>query len=143
MAGGDFVYRRPGCFWAWFRKRAYYLMLNHLNRHRARLRRQGGEDELPAALERLSAERGTTPAVELERAELRRQIEACLERLGSREQRRALLMLLDQELSYEEIAQAMTAALNTVRSWIRRARIALRLCLAQRFGLDDHEGGES
>ncbi|MFO8027867.1 MAG: sigma-70 family RNA polymerase sigma factor [Opitutales bacterium] len=45
------------------------------------------------------------------------------------QQRHAILLLQQQELSYEEIAEAMETSLGTVKSWIHRARQQLRLQL--------------
>lgn len=136
MGKGVFVYRRPGGFWAWFRKRAYYLMLNHLNESRSRRQREISDIDSDATLMLLTAERGSSPADELERAEIRRLIEEGLEKIENSDQRRALRLLLDQELSYQEIAEAMGAELNTVRSWIRRGRLVMRLHIADRLELD-------
>lgn len=41
-------------------------------------------------------------------------------------QRTAILLLKQQELSYEEIADAMQANLQSVKTWIHRARTTLR-----------------
>ena len=41
-------------------------------------------------------------------------------------QRTAILLLKQQELSYEEIADIMQANLQSVKTWIHRARISLR-----------------
>lgn len=132
LGSGAFVYRRPGSLWAWFRKRAYYLMLNQLNEHRRRGRQELRGEELDAALLGLAAA-GASPIEELERAETRRLVEAALASIENRDQRRALWLLLDQELSYQEIALAMGAELNTVRSWIRRGRLAMRSFLLARL----------
>ena len=60
-----------------------------------------------------------------------------LGKLPSEEQQRALRLLLLDEMDYEEIARAMAAQLNTVRSWIRRARIAVRECLSSYYRFDE------
>lgn len=41
-------------------------------------------------------------------------------------QRSAILLLKQQELSYDEIAELMNASLSSVKTWIHRARIHLR-----------------
>lgn len=41
-------------------------------------------------------------------------------------QRHAILLLQQQELSYEEIAEALQASISAVKTWIHRARIHLR-----------------
>ncbi len=136
MGRGVFVYRRPGGFWTWFRKRSYYLMLNHLNEHRTLGQREQADDGLESILPSPCHEAGTGPAKELERAELRRSLEDALAQIENSHQRRALWLLLDQDLSYQEIAETMGAELNTVRSWIRRGRLAMRLFLAERLEFD-------
>lgn len=134
LSSGRFVYRRPGCLWAWFRKRSYFLLLNRLDRQRMLHRREVGGDLLEGLTE-VAAISNANPEEDLERAETRRTLEKALEHLPSVDQRRALQLLLDQGLSYEEIAHAMGAPINTVRSWIRRGRIALRKDLSERFGV--------
>jgi RNA polymerase sigma-70 factor, ECF subfamily len=136
MSKGAFVYRRPGGFWAWFRKRAYYLMLNHLSEYRSRGQRELVDDSLDSILLPTAGETSICPAEELERAELRRSLEDALAQIENSHQRRALWLLLDQDLSYQEIAESMGAELNTVRSWIRRGRLAMRLFLAARLEFD-------
>ncbi len=136
MGKGAFVYRRPGGFWAWFRKRSYYLMLNHLNEHRSRGQMEQVDDGLDSILLPTLSEADTGPAKELERAELRRSLEDALAQIDNSHQRRALWLLLDQDLSYQEIAETMGAELNTVRSWIRRGRLTMRLFLAERLEFD-------
>ncbi len=136
MGKGAFVYRRPGGFWVWFRKRAYYLMLNHLNEFNSRGQRELVDDDLDSILPPSSSDAATCPAEELQQAELRRSLEDALAQVENSHQRRALWLLLDQELSYQEIAETMGAELNTVRSWIRRGRLAMRLFLAGRLEFD-------
>ncbi|MCP4548340.1 MAG: sigma-70 family RNA polymerase sigma factor [bacterium] len=136
MKRGDFAYRRPGCFWAWYRKRAYYLMLNQLNHLHSRRRLELTDTHLAD----VSGDPGESPAIHLERSEIRRQYELCLNQIPNADQRRALNMFLHQMLSYREIAEEMNASLNTVRSWIRRGRVALRSSLAQRLELAPPDG---
>lgn len=45
------------------------------------------------------------------------------------EQRTAILMLVQQDLAYEDIAQAMNAPVSSVKTWIHRARTQLRSLL--------------
>jgi RNA polymerase sigma-70 factor (ECF subfamily) len=42
------------------------------------------------------------------------------------EQRTAILMLVQQDLAYEDIAKAMKAPVSSVKTWIHRARTQLR-----------------
>ena len=131
---GRFEYRRPGSFWAWFRKRAYYLLLDQFRRRRLQDRREltGQEDPAPAFLAACGV---GDPVAELQRVELLGALEACLAGIESEEQQRALRLLLIEDQSYEGIALAMHAPLNTVRAWIRRGRLRLRTCLAGRLEL--------
>ena len=130
---GRFELRRPGGFWAWFRKRAYYRLLNEYSRHRRRALREvtsGGEDD--SHYTELASSQDL--AEEIERAEFLTAIESCLEKLPSSDQRRSLALLLFDDLPYEGIAEAMGAQLNTVKSWIRRGRLTLRQCVAAAMG---------
>jgi RNA polymerase sigma-70 factor (ECF subfamily) len=131
LGRGRFVYRWPGCFWSWFRQRAHFLLLNKLSRQRALAEREIGGNVMSAALESLAGSGGSNPAEDLERAEARAAVERCLERVSPESHARALRLRLFEELAYERIAAEMEAPLNTVRSWIRRGRIAMRECLAQ------------
>ncbi len=130
MGRGTFVYRWPGCFWSWFRQRAHFLFLNQLSRHRTRTSREIGGDTMEAALESLAGAGPRDPVADLERSEARAAIERCLGRIPQESHERALRLRLFEDLPYERIAEEMTAPLNTVRSWIRRARFAMRECLA-------------
>jgi RNA polymerase sigma-70 factor (ECF subfamily) len=131
---GRFVWRRPGSFWAWFRTRAWYRLLDEWRRSRRDALREIGGDEGSGAIE-LAEFGAADPADEMERVELRNAVERCLEALTSDDHRRALALLLLDDLTYQDVAGATGAPLNTVRAWIRRGRIALRRCLAERWGL--------
>jgi RNA polymerase sigma-70 factor (ECF subfamily) len=134
---GRFVYRGPGSFWAWFRKRAYYRVLDERRRGRRRWEREGGgkvDEEGDVDLDAYAG--AEDPACEFERVEIRAAIESCLEKLPSADQRRALWLLYAEDRPYQEIAAAMGSSLNTVRSWIRRGRLLLRKCLI--IALDIH-----
>jgi RNA polymerase sigma-70 factor, ECF subfamily len=132
---GRFEYRHPGGFWSWFRKRAYFRLLDE-RRRAAALRRREVPGENPDTVPDLSAfGAGADPARELEGAELVGAVEDCLERVPHRDQRRALRLLLHEELSYQAIADVLEAPLNSVRVWILRGRAVLRQCLARRWGL--------
>ncbi|MGE9293544.1 MAG: RNA polymerase sigma factor [Puniceicoccales bacterium] len=58
--------------------------------------------------------------------EIEEAFEKALETLPEN-QRTAILLLKQQELSYEEIAQAMDASETAVKSWIHRARQKLKI----------------
>jgi RNA polymerase sigma-70 factor (ECF subfamily) len=152
MGNGRFVLYRPGGFWAWFRKRAYYRLLNEYARHRRVRRREApvlgsadgslrtdgyaGADPAEAhAFGALDLAGGEDPAEALERTEARATVEACLARLKSENQRQALWLYLLEDMTYPSIAERMAAPLNTVKAWIRRGRLAVRRCLVQALGL--------
>lgn len=138
---GRFVYRGPGSFWAWFRKRAYFRVLDERRRGLRRRAREGegltDEDGVPD----LDAYAGQgDPADELRRVEIQAAVEACLDKLPSADQRRVLWLLYAEDRSYQEIAELTASPLNTVRSWILRGRLLLRKCLIAALGLDAPAG---
>ncbi len=139
LGRGRFVYQWPGCFWSWFQKRSYFLLLNiHQDYRRQNSRWTAGEigEELT---ERFPG--GQTPNGQhmLEDAEARRTIENCIDKLPSEDQQRALTQVLLEGRSYQEVADHSGAALNTVRSWIRRSRLAVRKCVAAVYGLGPND----
>lgn len=74
----------------------------------------------PVELPAVAAETG-----ELEMNDLERAFAEAVKSLPEN-QRTAILLLRQQELSYEEIAEAMNASVQNVKTWIFRARQALR-----------------
>ncbi len=139
MGKGRFVYQRPGCFWAWFRSRANFLLINLYHQHRKQQGRLTTGEVATELVERFPLAEGADPHRLLEAVETRRILEECLEELDSDDHRRALFLALFQDQAYQEVAQAMGVALNTVRSWIRRARIGMRRCVARKFGFSEEE----
>lgn len=136
MARGRFEYRHPGCFWSWFHTRARFQLLNlHAQQRRQNQRWLAGEAGADQVDEAAGPDRDD-PLHELESIEARRVIEECLDELDSDDHRRALRGLLFGEQHYQEIADQLGATLNTVRSWIRRARIAMRRCVEAKFAGD-------
>lgn len=79
----------------------------------------------PAELPAVAAE-----TAELETDDLERAFDEAVKSLPEN-QRTAILLLRQQELSYEEIAAAMDANVQNVKTWIFRARRALRERLAE------------
>jgi RNA polymerase sigma-70 factor (ECF subfamily) len=141
LARGRFEYRGPGSFWAWFRKRAYYRLLDEYRRSKRTRERespQGGTLDLPEG----SPLREHDPAEELRRTLTRSALEACLDRLENRDHRRALDLLLFQDLAYEAIAERLGAPLNTVRAWIRRGRLQMRRCLVESLAMLERESAD-
>jgi RNA polymerase sigma-70 factor (ECF subfamily) len=134
---GRFAYRGPGSFWAWFRKRAYFRLLDEYRRTRRTSTREtamGSDRDLPDFSE-LGVD--MNPERELERVEVHAALQNCLARIANENQRRALTLVVLQSASYEDVADAMGAPLNTVRAWIRRGRIAVRKCLIDSLDLGD------
>jgi RNA polymerase sigma-70 factor (ECF subfamily) len=130
---GRFEYRGPGSFWGWFRKRAYFRLLDlERNRRRREQRERVADDATGDPLESFCG--GEDPAAEMERTEFLSAFESCLGRLPNPLHREALARRVLEDQSYDDIANAMTAALNTVRAWIRRARLVVRDCIAERLG---------
>ena len=72
------------------------------------------------------------PNSDLEAAELEEIFEAAISGMPEN-QRTAILLLKQQELSYEEIADAMDASVGAVKTWIFRARATLRNALKERI----------
>jgi len=133
MKKGNFVYRRPGCFWAWFQMRANFLLINFYQQHRKQNERLTMGEAGTALAEKIPWTRKRDPLHLMEEIEARHLVEECLDELSSDDQRRALYLFLFQDLTYREIARAMDASLNTVRSWILRGRITMRQKLAEKL----------
>ncbi len=130
MSAGRFVYQRPGCFWAWFQMRTNFLLINLYHQHKKHTERWSTGEVGAAIVDKVPMNRGQDPLRLLEEVESRRVVEECLQELPNEEHRRAMHLLLFQDQTYQEVADAMDAPLNTVRSWIRRARITMRQCVA-------------
>ncbi len=134
MSTGRFVYRRPGCFWAWFQIRANFLLINLYHQHKKHSERWSTGEVGTAIVDKMPMNKGCDPLRLLEDVEARRVVEECLDELSSEDHRRAMHLLLFQDQNYQEVADVMNATLNTVRSWIRRARIGMRKCVAGKLG---------
>lgn len=131
---GRFVYRGPGSFWGWFRVRAPFLLLDSLRiRRRLEAREGPGNGEGDEAADPVGPD---DPSLDLERLEILHAVETCLLAIAHQDQRRALDLLLFHDLTYEQIAEALGIPLNTIRTDIRRGRLALRECLVRRLELD-------
>lgn len=136
MGEGRFVYRHPGCFWSWFQQRCHFLLINTYSRHRRREEPVTAGEVGEELVERLALAPGADPSRLVEDAEAREVIERCLAALDSADQRDALEQVLLQGEPYQAVVERSGAALNTVRSWVRRGRIALRRCVARAYGLE-------
>lgn len=133
MGAGRFVYRHPGCFWSWFKSRANFMLINLYHQQKKHTERWNTGEVGAALVEKMPLPGDEDPLLLLEKVEARRVVEECLEELDNDDQRRALHLLLFQDQTYQEVTDALGATLNTVRSWIRRARIAMRQCVAGKF----------
>lgn len=71
------------------------------------------------------------PANEAETREMSKMVLQVLDQLEPN-YRQALLLRYTEELSYEEISQAMEVPLNTVRTWIKRGRDKLKTLVLQK-----------
>ncbi len=134
IADGRFEYRGPGSLWGWFRVRVPFLLLDQLRARRRLEARELAADALPQDPPDPSL--AADPSSHLQNVEILLAITACLADLGNLDQRRALELLLLQDATYEQIAEALGRPLNTVRTDIRRGRLALRLCLTRRLELE-------
>jgi RNA polymerase sigma-70 factor (ECF subfamily) len=66
----------------------------------------------------------------LERAAQSQALEQCIDRLSA-EQQQCLALAYYQGLSHSEVAQHLVQPLGTVKSWVRRALMALKDCLGR------------
>ncbi len=130
---GRFVFRHAGGFWSWFRKRAYFRLLDERRRHLKQTARERQGDDESLDLQEFGVV--SNPTAELERVELAAAVEDCLSRIAADKPKRALSLMLGQELDHAAIAEALRAPVNSVRVWVMRGRVALRRCLADRWGL--------
>jgi RNA polymerase sigma-70 factor (ECF subfamily) len=112
-------YEASARFSTWIFGIAHNLALNDLARaHRRYERADGMLEELGAADPAASAED------KLDAVRMQTRLERALAALPER-QRAALLLRSEQGLSYEEIAEALSATVSSVKSLIHRAREAL------------------
>lgn len=139
---GRFVFRHAGGFWSWFRKRAYFRLMDECRRTAREQSRVRSADDPERAPDLASYGVSGDVAEEFDRVALRADVEGCLEKLPNADHRRALRLLLEDEAAYADIAKALATPLNTVRVWILRGRQGLRRCLAERWGLADASGQE-
>jgi RNA polymerase sigma-70 factor (ECF subfamily) len=74
------------------------------------------------------ADPGPTPEASAATADDRRRIDDCLGQLPA-DRARAVQAAYVEGHSYQDLAHAFDVPLNTMRTWLRRALIALRRCL--------------
>ena len=122
---------RGGSFRAWLLRIVTNACYDELRRRKRRpstplepLDEDGEEVESPSWL----VDASNLPEDELEREELARAIQHCLNSLPA-DFRAAVVSVDLQGLDYAEVAQALRVPLGTVKSRLARARLRLRDCL--------------
>jgi RNA polymerase sigma-70 factor (ECF subfamily) len=140
----SYLRERPLPFYPWLRQLAWQR-LGQVHRHHIRARRRSVEREVPwdivlpdqsaeALADRLMAS-GTSPSRRMIRDELRRRVQAALDRLAPRD-REILVMRHLEEMSAAEIAAILGISEGAVRVRLPRALTRLR-------GLLDDGGTEA
>jgi RNA polymerase sigma-70 factor (ECF subfamily) len=122
---------RGGSFRAWLMRIVTNACYDEIRRRQRRpttslepLDDSGDEIESPHWM----ADPAESPEESVERAELARAIQRCLDHLP--DEFRSVVVLIDmQGLDYSETAQAIGTPLGTVKSRLARARLRLRDCL--------------
>ena len=122
---------RGGSFKAWLMRIVTNACYDELRRQKRRpttpLEPLDADDE-EVESPRWLADPGESPEEAVERAELGRALQGCLERLP--DEFRAVIVLVDmQGLDYGEASQAIGKPLGTVKSRLARGRLRLRDCL--------------
>lgn len=131
-------YRGEARFSTWLTAIAVNLSRNRIQQRRVTEQRSAYSLNAPLPYsdgEELPDPPGMSPSVleQLEEAELRQQVQRCIEALdqGFRE----VLVLRDmQEMSYEEVGTALQLREGTVKSRLFRARDAVKDCLKRALG---------
>ena len=112
----------------WLKTVTRNLCLNHLTRYRARWRffsELEGDAGASATAFHAAVVSPSSPALDLEQGEQREQLEAGLRSLPDR-QRVPIVLFHLEEMSYQEIADALGVSLGKVKTDIHRGREALR-----------------
>ena len=90
-----------------------------------------GEDEVDLTAH--LAGDGPDPLQSLEQAAQAREVTQCLQQLSA-EQQQCVALAFYQGLSHAEVAEHLLQPLGTVKSWVRRALLALKDCLGRPLG---------
>jgi len=125
-------YDEEYAFSSWLFRIATNHCIDHLRRNRLRLlslERDGGYDEEEAEIQ--IPDPGPPPDVKLQRREAVERLEEVIAELPPH-YRVITLLRHDQELSYEEIAEALDLPLGTVKARIHRARNMIQQILHAR-----------
>ena len=93
------------------------------------------DDDRPDLLEHM-ADETPGPAALLERASDARQLAQCMQGLSANQRQSVALAFFDG-LSHAEVAERLCEPLGTVKSWVRRALMALKGCLERAVERDD------
>jgi len=122
---------RGGSFRGWLLRmvtNTSYDELRRRYRHPTVALEPPGDDEEEIESPRWLADGAPSPEESVEREELERAIQRCLENLP--EDFRAVVVLVDiQGMEYEEVAVAVSKPLGTIKSRLARARLRMRRCL--------------
>ncbi len=130
-------FRGDARFSTWLSSITINLSKNRIKQSHLRSRREPVSLDDPlstedGALRFEPASHDPSPVAELERRELDRQIQDCLNGLDQ-EFREAIVLRDVQGYSYDEISRMLNIAAGTVKSRIFRARESVRNCLQQRM----------
>lgn len=122
----------------WLTSIARNRAIDGLRRQAAQPRLESGhraeDDERPDAVEAI-ADDNPGPADLLGRASDARELGQCLEQL-SPPQRQSVALAFFDGLSHAEVAEHLCQPLGTVKSWVRRALMALKSCLERGVARD-------
>lgn len=94
------------------------------------LHRSDDDDESRPDLEQRVADDSPGPVELLTQASDARQLGACMQGLSA-QQRQSVALAFFDGLSHAEVAARLRQPLGTVKSWVRRALLALKICLEQ------------
>lgn len=119
----------------WLGSIARHRAIDSLRRRKAEISTVSanlGDDDSEADGDRLAAvpSDDAGPLQLLQRAAQARDIEHCVAELSA-EQQQCVALAFYQGLSHAEVAQHLAQPLGTVKSWVRRALLALKACLSR------------
>lgn len=104
------------------------------------LAKPGDSQSVPQLEALAQAASGFMPARQLDKAEMREIIRVAMESLNER-QRMAVLLCKFEDMSYQDIAEAMEMSPQAVKSLLSRARVALREVLEPYLDRGQRPGG--